>query len=40
MKTKVLRGTSLAIEWLRLRVSNAGGMCLIPGQGSKNPYAK
>ena len=26
---------SLEVQWLRLHVSNAGGMSLIPGQGIK-----
>ena len=26
-------GTSLTVQWLRLRVSTAGGMGLIPGHG-------
>ncbi|WP_447384755.1 hypothetical protein, partial [Streptococcus pneumoniae] len=32
-------GTSLAIQWLRLRTSNAGNARLIPDQGTKIPYA-
>ena len=32
-------GTSLVVQWLRLRVSNAGGVCLIPGWGTKIPHA-
>lgn len=28
-------GTSLALQWLRLHNSIAGGVCLIPGQGTK-----
>ena len=32
-------GTFLMIQGLRLQVSNAGGMGLIPGQGTKIPYA-
>ena len=31
-------GTSLAAQWLRLCVSNAGGMGSIPGRGTKIPY--
>ena len=27
--------TSLAVQWLRLLASDAGGMGLIPGQGTK-----
>ena len=32
-------GTSLAVQWLRLHASNAGGVGSIPVQGSKIPYA-
>ena len=32
-------GTSLAVWWLRLCTSNAGGMGSIPGWGTKIPYA-
>ena len=32
-------GTSLVVQWLRLRVSNARGPSLIPGQGTKIPHA-
>ena len=32
-------GTSLVVQWLRLRASNAGGKGLIPGQGTKIPHA-
>ena len=28
-------GTSLAVQWLRLRVSTAGGVSSIPDRGSK-----
>ena len=31
--------TSLAVQWLRLRASNAGGVDLIPGWGTKTPHA-
>ena len=31
------RGTSLAVQWLRLRASNAGGAGSIPGQTTKIP---
>ena len=37
-RTKALR-TSLAVQWLRLCTSNAGGMGSIPGQGTKIPHA-
>ena len=35
-------GTSLVVEWLRLHVLNAGGLCLIPGQGIRShiPHLK
>ena len=33
------RGTSLVVQWLRLRVSTAGDTGLIPGQGTKIPQA-
>ena len=32
-------GTSLVVQWLRLCASTAGGAGLIPGQGSRIPYA-
>ena len=32
-------GTSLAVQWLRLHASNAGGTGSIPGQGTKIPHA-
>ena len=32
-------GTSLAVQWLRLRTSSAGGSGLIPGRGTKIPHA-
>ena len=32
-------GTSLAVQWLRFHTSAAGGMSLIPGQGTKIPQA-
>ena len=32
-------GTSLAIQWLRLRVSNARGAGSIPGPGAEIPHA-
>ena len=31
-------GTSLAVQWLRLCTSNAGGIVSIPGQGTKIPH--
>ena len=33
-------GTSLAVQWLELHVSTAEGTGLIPGRGTKIPYAK
>ena len=30
---------SLEVQWLRFCASNAGGMGLIPGQGTKIPHA-
>ena len=35
----MLVGTSLAVQWLRLHASNAGGPALIHGQGTKIPHA-
>ena len=32
-------GTSLAVQWLRLCTSTAGGTGSIPGQGNKIPHA-
>ena len=32
-------GTSLAVQWLRLHASTAGGMGSIPGRGTKIPHA-
>ena len=34
-KKKVL-GTSLVVQWLRLSTPNAGGLGLIPGQGTRS----
>ena len=39
MLTQVGGGTSLAVKWLRLGAFTAGGMGLIPGQGTKIPQA-
>ena len=36
---KKLLGISLAVQWLRLHTSNAGGVGSIPGQGSNIPHA-
>ena len=35
----LMAGTSLEVQWLRLCALNAGGMGLIPGQGTKIPHA-
>ena len=32
-------GTSLAVQWLRLHASSAGGCGSIPGRGTKIPHA-
>ena len=32
-------GTSLAVQWLKLCISTAGGTGSIPGQGTKIPHA-
>ena len=32
-------GDSLVVQWLRLHVSNAGGMSSIPGWGTKISHA-
>ena len=36
---KLKMGISLVIWWLKLYVPNAGGVGLIPGQGTKIPHA-
>ena len=36
---KLVIGTSLAVQWLKLCASNIGGTDLIPGQGNKIPCA-
>ena len=33
---KTLGGTSLVVQWLRLRAPNAGGLGSIPGQGTRS----
>ena len=38
LKNKVL-ATFLAVQWLRLHASNAGGVGSIPCQGTKIPHA-
>ena len=35
----ITKGTSLAVQWLRLRAPTVEGMGLIPGQGTKIPLA-
>ena len=35
----MMSGTSLAVQWLRLHISNAGDTGSIPGQGTKIPHA-
>jgi len=32
-------GTSLAVQWVRLQASSAGGTSLIPGRGTETPCA-
>ena len=36
---KGIQGTSLAVQLLRLGVANTGGTGVIPGGGTKIPYA-
>ena len=36
---KLIKGTSLAVQWLRLCVPKAEGTSSIPGQGTKIPHA-
>ena len=36
---KLLRGTSLAVQWLGLHASTAGGSGSIPGRGTKILHA-
>ena len=35
----LVTGTSLMVQWLKFQAPNAGGMGLIPGQGTKIPHA-
>ena len=37
---KSVTGTSLTVQWLRLRASTAGGESSIPGRGTKIPHAE
>ena len=39
IKSKIKLGTYLAVQWLRLRTSTAGGTGSIPGPGTKIPRA-
>ena len=39
LKKRKKVGTSLAVQWLRLQVSNAGCVGSIPAQGTEIPYA-
>ena len=38
LKVKIVQsfGTSLVVQWLKLRAPNAGGPGLIPGQGTRS----
>ena len=38
-RKKPMTGTSLVVQWLRLRSPNAGGIGSIPGQGTRIPHA-
>ena len=38
-ENKLCLGTSLAVQWLRLRTPTAGATGSIPGLGNKNPHA-
>ena len=38
-KKRTVLGNSLAIQWLGLSTSTAGGMGSIPGRGTKIPHA-
>ncbi|TEA35021.1 hypothetical protein DBR06_SOUSAS9710100, partial [Sousa chinensis] len=33
---KIISGTSLVVQWVRLRAPNAGGPGSIPGRGTKS----
>ena len=39
LRKKKNAGISLAVQWLRLCTSIAGGMGSVPGQGTKIPHA-
>ena len=36
LKRMEILGTSLVVQWVRLRAPNAGGLGLIPGQGTRS----
>ena len=38
-KNKLIQGTSLVVQWLRLCTSTAGAVGSIPGQETKIPHA-
>ena len=38
-RKRLFAGTSLEVQWLKLHASNAGDTGLIPGWGTKIPYA-
>ena len=40
LRNETFWGTSLAVQWLRLLISSAGNMGLIPGWGTKILYAE
>ena len=40
IKTQVIHGTSLVVQWLRLHIPHAGGTGSIPSRGTKIPHAK
>ena len=39
MVKKIVQGTSLVVQWLRLHTPSAGGVGSIPGWGTKMPRA-
>ena len=36
----LLGGTSMVVQWLRLRIPNAGGLGLVPGQETRSHIPK
>ena len=34
--SEIYPGTSLVVQWLRLKAPNAGGLSSIPGQGTRS----